>query len=132
MSMTQLRQLGLFAVIGFLNTAFAYLVYAASLYFGLPYPVAIVLSMAASILVGFVGQGRLVFRNSDPSRIVRYVVMWGLLLLVHTAIVNRSVAYGLTTYVGGLLAILPVVSLSYFIQKYYVFKRESATVQQHV
>ena len=130
--MTPLRTVMLFALIGFLNTAFAYLVYAASLYVGLPYPVAIILSMAASILVGFVGQGRLVFRNSDPSRIVRYVVMWGLLLLVHTAIVNRSVAYGFTTYVGGLLAILPVVSLSYVIQKYYVFKRESAAGRDRV
>ena len=120
-----MRQLILFGVVGFLNTAFAYGVYAMSLYFGLPYPVAIILSMAASILVGFIGQGRLVFGNGDASRIVRYVVMWGLLLLVHTAIVNRAMAYGLTTYAGGLIATLPVVALSFVIQRYYVFKRDA-------
>ena len=125
-----MRQLILFGIVGFLNTAFAYGVYAVSLYLGFPYPVAIILSMAASILVGFMGQGRLVFGNGDASRIVRYVVMWGLLLLVHTAIVNRSLAYGLTTYAGGLIAILPVVALSYVIQRYYVFKRD-ATPQSH-
>ena len=121
--MTRMRQFILFGLVGFLNTAFAYGVYAASLYFGLPYPVAIILSMASSILIGFFGQGRLVFGNSDISRILRYVVMWGLLLLVHTGIVNRSVAHGLTTYAGGLIATLPVVALSYLIQRYFVFKR---------
>jgi putative flippase GtrA len=119
-----LRELTLFLTVGFLNTAFAYAVYALALYLTLPYPLAIALSMAASIAVGFFAQGRMVFENSDPKRLLRYVVMWFLLLIVHTLIVNRTIAFGGSAYLGGLVAIIPVVLLSYLIQKYFVFAQK--------
>ena len=117
------RELFLFGVVGGLNTLASYAVYAGGLYVGLSYPWASVLSMVASICIGFKAQGRFVFLNTDARRVLRYIAMWCVLMLVYLTVVTLSVRFGVSEYIGGLLAIPPVMVVSYLAQKYFVFKR---------
>lgn len=117
------KELLLFGLVGIANTAIGYAVYALCLYLGAPYPVATVLSMLTSVCIGFFGQGRLVFKNADSKRILRYVVMWVVLLLVYNLVVMATTTAGYSAYVGGLVALPFVIPLSFLAQKYYVFRR---------
>ena len=120
---TSRRELILFATVGVANTIFGYAVYAFCLYVAWPYQVASLLSMVASIFVGFIGQGRLVFKNSSSKRIVRYVLMWVGLLTVYNQVVKVAIECGYSPYIGGLMALPIVIPLSFFAQKYFVFRR---------
>ena len=121
----------LFGLVGIANTAFGYGLYAFCLYLGWPYPVATVVSMLGSICVGFLGQGRLVFRNMESRRIGRYVVTWAGLLVLFNLVVKVTTYAGYSAYVGGLVALPIVVPLSYLAQKFYVFRRSSTARQKY-
>jgi putative flippase GtrA len=117
------QELVLFGLVGIANTAFGYGLYAFCLYLGWPYQAATVLSMLGSIGVGFLGQGRLVFRNVESRRIGRYVVMWVGLLLLFNLVVNVTTYAGYSAYLGGLVALPIIIPLSFLVQKLYVFRR---------
>jgi putative flippase GtrA len=117
------QELFLFGLVGAVNTAFGYCVYALCLYIGWTYQVASALSMLSSVVVGFVGQGHIVFKNSEPRRLMRYLLMWLGLLVLYNSIVGRVMSEGYSPYVGGLFAIPPVIAASFFAQKYFVFRQ---------
>lgn len=120
------QELILYGLVGAANTAFGYAVYAFCLYLGWPYQVASLLTVLANISLGFLGQGRIVFKEGGPGRIVRYVVVWVGLLLLFNLVVKVTTQAGYSAYVGGLVAFPIIIPLSFLAQKYYVFRRSSS------
>lgn len=110
-----------FLLVGGLNTAFSYAVYAAFLLLGLGYAVASLLALIASILFSFKTQGTLVFNNTDHRLIFRFSICWLLIYLCNIALIRQMITLGLDAYTGGALALLPTIVISYLLQKYFVF-----------
>ena len=118
-----LPQLARFAVVGTANTGFSYAIYAGLVYSGLGYAAANLIALMVGILFSFKTQGILVFNNPNNRRLLRFVAAWSLIYLLNTFIIGRFIALGLNPYVSGALALPFTIVSSYFVQKYFVFRR---------
>lgn len=119
-------QIKRFVLAGLFNTGFSYAIYAAGLWFGLSYPVANFAAMIGGVLMGFVTQGRFVFRRSEARRfplfVLTWLLLWGfnlLLISMFLPVVNGN------AYLAGAGAMAIVVALSFIFQKYLVFADRS-------
>ncbi len=110
-------------LVGGLNTLFGYGVFAVCLWIGLHYSLAIAISTVLGTLFNFKSTGTLVFRSSDNTRIVRFVLVYGVVYLVNVAAVAVLVRLGLNAYVSGLVLIVPLALLAYHLNSRFVFNR---------
>ena len=117
-----LVQFARFVVVGLVNTAFSYAIYAGSLYAGLGYATANLAALVLGILFSFKTQGAFVFANTDGRRILRFVVVWALIYGCNLFVISRFVAIGFDPYLSGALAIPFATILSYLSQKFFVFR----------
>ena len=115
-----------FVVVGVVNTGFSYLVYATFLFFGLSYQLANFIALILGIIFSFKMQGKFVFKSTDNRLLGRYVLTWTVIYLCVTAAIGQIIKFGINAYVAGLLTLPLSVGLSYFAQKYFVFRRPSA------
>ena len=111
-----------FLVVGVLNTAFSYSIYALLLFVGLSYQLANFGSLVLGILFSFKTQGHFVFRNADNRLLGRFVLCWILIYVCNIAVIGRIMAFGIDAYSAGALALPITILLSYIIQKYFVFR----------
>jgi putative flippase GtrA len=110
-----------FVLVGCMNTAFSYGLYAAFLWCGLNFVVANGLAFVISLLFSFRTQGILVFRNADPRLLLRFVLVWAAIYLVNIALIGGLMRLGLSAYLAGAVALVPVTLLSYLLQSFAVF-----------
>ena len=96
-----------FVLVGVLNTAFGYAVYAGLLYLGLHYALANLMALLLGIAFSFRTQGTLVFRNPDLRLIVRFAACWLLILGFNIGLIALFMHFGLDAYVAGALSLLP-------------------------
>lgn len=115
-------QLVRFLIIGFGNTIFSYAVYALGLFMGLPYWLASLVALAIGIAVGFVTQGRLVFRSSLEGRLPIFVAIWAALYVVNILVIRMLTDLGIDAYLAGAIATLPTVALSFVLNRLVVFR----------
>jgi putative flippase GtrA len=112
-----------FLLVGGINSAFAYAVYAFFLMLGLGYALANLLALIAGILFSFKTQGTLVFNNAAHGLFFRFAICWLLIYLCNIAFIRQLLTFGLDAYTAGALAIPPIIVISYLLQKYFVFNR---------
>jgi putative flippase GtrA len=110
-----------FLLVGGINTAFSYAVYATFLLLGLGYALANLLALVASILFSFKTQGTFVFNNTAHRLIFRFSICWLFVYLCNIAFIGEMLTLGLDAYTAGALAIPPIIAVSYLLQKYFVF-----------
>ena len=110
-----------FLLIGGINAAFSYSVYAIFLLVGLGYALANFLALISGILFSFKTQGTWVFNNTAQGLFFRFLICWLLIYLCNIGFIRQMLAFGLDPYTAGALAIPPIVVISYLVQKYFVF-----------
>lgn len=112
-----------FVLVGVLNTAFSYSIYAALLFVGLGYQSANFLALVVGILFSFKTQGHFVFFNPDNRRLGRFVLSWAVIYLCTIAVIGQIIGLGFDPYSAGALSLPFSVALSYLLQKYFVFRK---------
>ena len=122
------RQFVRFLLVGSMNTAFSYGLYATFLWLGLHFAVANGLAFVISLLFSFRTQGALVFRNTDTSMFLRFVLVWVGIYLINIALIGGLMSLGLNAHVAGAIALVPVTLLSYLLQKFAVFGAPASPV----
>ncbi|MDH4393714.1 MAG: GtrA family protein [Aquabacterium sp.] len=115
------HQLVRFVLVGCVNTGFSYALYALFLWLGLNFALANLLAFVISLLFSFVMQGSLVFRNLALRLLWRFVLAWVLVYLFNIGLIAVLMQMGQSAYLAGALALVPVILLSYLIQKFVVF-----------
>lgn len=110
-----------FLLVGAINTAFGYSVFALLYWLGLPYPVAIGLATVVGIAFNFQSSGRLVFGHAPLSRLPRFVVVYSIVYLLNLAMVAAMLRLGLNVYAANAIAILPLAVIAYMLQRIFVF-----------
>lgn len=108
-----------FVVIGILNTAFAYLVFAALMLAGIGSVAALLASAAASIAFNFQTISRLVFRSS--GRMWRFVAIYAALLAIDWAALREFSVIGVPEIWAQAGLALPIAIASFVLQKLLVF-----------
>lgn len=116
-----------FILVGGLNTAFSYSVYAGLMYIGLNYIIANFCALVLGILFSFRTQGALVFNNLDGRLIFRFAGSWALLFVLNIGLIYILMRAGLNAYAAGAVALVPITVTSYFVQKVMVFRVKTSS-----
>jgi len=108
-----------FGIVGVLNTAFGYVVFAALMLAGVPSAVALILSTVISIAFNFQTSRRLVFRAN--SHWVRFLLVYAVVLAIDWTILRLAHTHGISELTAQLVLALPLAALSFFGQRLFVF-----------
>lgn len=111
-----------YGLIGLLNTALSYGLYAGLLLLGLDYRVASFLSLASGIIWSFATMGRFVFAANLRGKFSRYLLVWVLLYLLNIGLIGALLKFGINAYWGGFIAAVPCIAAAYALQRFYVFR----------
>lgn len=118
------RQFGIFLVVGVLNTAFGYGIYAAFLFFGLHFVLASLVATVLGILFNFFTTGRIVFRNADNSRLLKFFMVYGVVYVFNIAGLAVLDSMSVNLYFAGLIMVPPAAILAYILNRRFVFGGE--------
>ncbi len=117
------RQFLRFIIVGGLNTAFGYGVYALLVSLGLHYSLAVLFATILGILFNFKTYGALVFRNPDNRLIVKFVGVYGISYALSVVALGILKSFGLSAYCAGAIIILPLSLLTFYLNRRFVFSR---------
>ncbi len=116
------RPFAKFVLVGVLNTAFAYLLFALLIFVGLHYVVATTVGTILSILFNFKSTGRLVFGSRDNRLVFRFFAVYGVNYLFGVAGLWAFNAAGVNMYLAGALMLPPAAVVAYLMQRTFVFR----------
>ena len=120
------RQIIRFGVVGCFNTTFSYSVYSLGIFIELPYYLASLFALILGIVLSYITQGKLVFRSGLKGRFPAFLLTWSLIYFLNIFLIKAFSEIGMDYYFAGLMALIPVVILSFLLQKFVVFGRPAS------
>ncbi|WP_152395460.1 GtrA family protein [Paenibacillus guangzhouensis] len=110
-----------FIIVGVINTIFGYSVFSLFIFVGLHYTLASLLSTLVGILFNFKTTGRIVFKSSDNSLIIKFFITYGVTYLLNLALLTFLKEF-VSIYIAYAILILPMSMVSYILNKRFVFR----------
>lgn len=110
-----------FLLVGALNTAFSYGVYAFFILLHFHYSLATLFQIVLSTIFNYNSYGRLVFKKSDRYAIFRFIAACAVLYFLNTFGIKFIRSFGLNDYLAGGIMIIPVMLASFALNKLFVF-----------
>ncbi len=111
-----------FLLVGGLNTAFGYTVFAIGILLGIPYPLAALVSTVLGVLFNFKSYGTLVFASHDNRLIFRFVLVYGICYAVGLIPLAWAKAHGVPILWMAAIFLLPMAALAFVLQRVLVFQ----------
>ena len=112
-----------FGVVGLLNTAFGYVVFAALVLAGAWPGAALVGATVAGVAFNFQTSRRLVFRSR--GRVIRFIAVYAALLVLNWVALRILHGFGVLELQAQALLAVPVAAMSFLAQKTFVFDAEA-------
>jgi putative flippase GtrA len=112
-----------FLLVGFINTCFGYGTFALLLFLGLHYAFASLVGTILGVVFNFFTTGRLVFQNSNNLLIGKFISVYIIIYVINLACLAILNHYNFNLYIGGLLLILPLAFLAFYLNQRFVFKK---------
>jgi putative flippase GtrA len=123
---TEIRRIGRFVMVGMLNTAVGYALYAMFyLLFGMP-RLSLILATVGGIIFNFFSTGRIVFANKGFRAFPFFVAGYAVTLGLNIVLLDAIIGLGLHPLVAQLCALLVVVPISYGINAFLIFPSRQA------
>ncbi len=119
--MTSKQQIFIFILVGIINTIFGYCCYAAFIYIGIAYPLALLYSTVLGVLFNFKTTGKFVFKNSNNLLIFKFVSVY-ICTYFFNIILIKFLSLSFNLYLSGLIAVIPAAMLGFVLNKTLVFK----------
>ncbi len=114
-----------FLIVGGVNTVFYYALYSLFLFAGFPYGAAAGFATCIGILFNFQSFGRLVFGDRDIRRLGRFIGVYAVTWAVNVAGLKALELAGIPDkYIAGLITVLPVALLAFYLNRRFVFRRQ--------
>ena len=110
-----------FLLVGVLNTGVGYSIFLIALWMGLHYSAAIAMATVLGTLFNFKSTGTIVFQSRDNSRLIRFIMVYGIIYLLNVAGVAALLQFGFQEWLAGLCLLLPLAVVSYILNSRYVF-----------
>jgi putative flippase GtrA len=111
-----------FLVVGVGNTAFGYSVYLISLWIGISYQAAVVISTILGVVFNFFTTGTIVFRNAAFCNFFGFFAVYGVTLAVNLVLLTGLVDAGVSKALGQALVLPIIVIMSFLLNKFLVFR----------
>lgn len=112
-----------FLIVGGINTAFGYGVFAVAYAIANSHHLAIVIATAVGVAFNFFTTGRVVFGNRSAGAALPFVLGYGMVLIFNLLLADLLIAAGLGALPAQAVALPFVVVASYFINARLVFRR---------
>jgi putative flippase GtrA len=112
-----------FLLVGGLNTAFGYTVFAICILIGTPYPLAALISTVLGVLFNFKSYGTLVFASHDNRLIFRFFGVYGICYVVGLVPLAWAKAHSVPILWMAAICVLPMALLAFTLQRVLVFHR---------
>jgi putative flippase GtrA len=110
-------------VVGVINTAFGYAVFALFIYLGLNYVWAISLATIAGILFNFKTIGAIVFESHDNKLIIKFLGVYGVVYLFNLVGLKIFNNYQVSNYLAGAILVFPAAVIGYLLNRQFVFNK---------
>ena len=117
-----LQQALRFVVTGGINTAFGYGIYAACIYLGAGYALAMGITIVCGVLFSYRTMSTMVFGRGTRGALVRYIGSYCVVYLFSVLVLKTLDDFGVNAYLAGLVAALPCAILSFALLKLFVFR----------
>ncbi len=111
-----------YLLVGAINTAFGYSVFALLIFIGWHYSIALFFATVAGILFNFKTFGTFVFRKHDWRLIGKFVAVYGILYVVNVSFVFILLFFLGNVYVANALATIFIAGLGYFLNRRFVYE----------
>lgn len=111
-----------FIIVGIVNTAFGYALFALLIYLKFHYSIAVLISTILGVLFNFKTIGEIVFNNKSNRLILRFGMVYFITYWLNVFIIfifKKVISENL--YLVGFLALIPVALITFFLNKYFVF-----------
>lgn len=113
-----------FILVGILNTAVGYSLYALFIFLGLAYPIAVLLSTILGVLFNYKTIGQLVFSHQGSSRLVPFIFVYVLVYGLNVYGLWQLELFGLDNkYLAGAVLLVPLALVSFVLNRFWVFKK---------
>jgi putative flippase GtrA len=109
--------------VGGLNTVFGFTVYSILILLHLHYVLAALLGQICGVLFNFKTTGTIVFKNKDNRLIFRFFAVYLVTYLITIGLLKLFNINHIGSLVAGAIIIVPIASLSFFLNKRFVFNR---------
>jgi putative flippase GtrA len=123
---TQKARLFRFLLVGILNTAVGYGLFALLIYLGLHYALANLVATILAVCFNFISTRKLVFKQSGggggTATAVRFALVYAVLYGVNVGLLFVMLKTGLTEYLAGLLLIPVSAALAYILHSQFTFR----------
>lgn len=110
-----------FLLVGVLNSLFGYGCFALFLYLGLHYSAALLLATVLGVLFNFKSTGALVFGSRNNRLIFRFAGSYFVIYTINVIGIKIFTAVGIEAYIAGAILLLPMATLAFMINKWFVF-----------
>lgn len=115
-----------FILVGILNTAFGYSLFALFIFLNIHYSLAVFLSTVLGVLFNFKTIGKLVFDSHDNSLIFRFIAVYVLLYLINISCLWFFKISGFENmYINGVVLLTPLAVVSFVLNKKFVFRTKT-------
>ena len=115
-------QFFLFLLVGGINAIFGYFIYALLIFLHLNYILAVLFSTILGVVFNFFTTGRLVFKNTNNIFFIKFALLYAALYFFNISIIMLSSSIIDNLYINGALATVMSSLISFFVNKYYIFK----------
>lgn len=111
-----------FLIVGGINTAFNYGIYALFVYVGMGHIVAATCSFVVGMIFNFKTHAKYVFKTRNRNSFYLYVASWVAIYCVNVSVLDLLVRSGVNSYLAGALLIPPMAILAFLVLRFIVFK----------
>ena len=110
-----------YLLVGLLNTAFGYAVFALLIFCGLHYPIALFIATVAGIFFNFRTFGCFVFNQRDWRFIWRFFAVYGLLYVLNVGCVFMLMKYLDNVYAANAVSVFFIAGLGFLLNRRFVY-----------
>lgn len=110
-----------FLMVGALNTAFGYIIFALFIFLKFHYSLAILFATILGIVFNFKTTGSIVFKNNDNKLIFRFFAVYFITYILNTALIKLFTMINFNLYYAGIIILLPMAVISFVLMKKFVF-----------
>ena len=111
----------IFSVVGVINNLFGYSIFSLLIFLKTHYILAAFFSNIITIIFSFNTFGRIVFKGSKRS-LLKFIALYGFIYLLNISIIATLLPVIKNIYIDGGISIIICAIISFFINKFYVFK----------
>jgi len=114
-------QLLRFGMVGSINTALSYVVFAALIVLNIGPLVALIGTTVLSLAFNYQTSRRLVFRDQTQGRVLRFLAVYAVVVGVNWIALRALASFGIPELFGQAMIILPIALMSFAGQRIFVF-----------